>query len=549
MGPFFFELAGRWPIAISEAGGQVAVGIDLDTIVGVGVGTKMEEFRLTRRITSHSAIAISPDRRWLAVGNTDHTIKVWDLWSGMPRLTLKGHTGIVMQVWFSPDSSRLISSDNRTVRQWDVKTGNALERPLSPRSGMLSGDGRWVSVVEQKVTKVYDTTTGKQEHILALAVVPGMGKVAVSREGTRVASYSPFGNTITVWDSKGPTLLHHEPGTRYYTHHPNDLVFSPDGRWFAWATFRGGVGVLEVDKKRVARYRLKSGAPINAMAFSEQGDRLAAASDDRQVAVWDLRSDEDRPLLLPGHTGAVHAVAFEKDGTRLWSGGADGTVRCWDLKDARMLVTLVPQREGDDWLTLTPDGFFDGTRAGWRLVPFRFPSQPLRIYAPEQFFNLFFQPGLLADVVRTGLPMREILRAGKDPRAELDVSSYRNSNLPEVRFVFPEAGPKASDREVVVEASLRDTGSGAHGISGSSATNRWSASSAATSPGGRSQGACPAGSRWPVEPTRSARIASTGTTSRAEMPSSPWTGRRRHRPARSISFRLGSTNTRTRNST
>ena len=124
------------------------------------------------------------------------------------------------------------------------------------------------------------------------------------------------------------------------------------------------------------------------------------------------------------------------------------------------MIILTSIAGKDDWLAFSPDGFFDGTRAAWQLVPFRFPSEPLRLYEPEQFFNQFYQPGLLADIFREGKPIREILEARNDPRANLDISAYRNSKLPEVKIINPEDGLKSGERAIRVTVEAKDTGSG-----------------------------------------------------------------------------------------
>jgi WD40 repeat protein len=64
------------------------------------------------------------------------------------------------------------------------------------------------------------------------------------------------------------------------------------------------------------------------VAFSPDGQRLASASVDKTVKVWDAATGQE-VLTLKGHTGAVSSVAFSPDGTRLASAGAGG-VKVWD---------------------------------------------------------------------------------------------------------------------------------------------------------------------------------------------------------------------------
>ena len=57
----------------------------------------------------------------------DNIVKVWDAQTGQESLTLKGHTGWVSSVAFSPDGKRLVSGSlDKTVKVWDAQTGQEI---------------------------------------------------------------------------------------------------------------------------------------------------------------------------------------------------------------------------------------------------------------------------------------------------------------------------------------------------------------------------------------------------------------------------------------
>ena len=80
-------------------------------------------------------------------------------------------------------------------------------------------------------------------------------------------------------------------------------------------------------------------ARSTAPRFSPDGRRLATASNDRTVRVWDLESGE-RLAELRGHTERVWDVAWSADGQLLATASNDFTARLWNAESGAPLAVL-----------------------------------------------------------------------------------------------------------------------------------------------------------------------------------------------------------------
>src|ERR1051326_4526063 len=78
---------------------------------------------------------------------------------------------------------------------------------------------------------------------------------------------------------------------------------------------------------------------VNAVVFSRNSTRLASASVDKTVRIWDAHSGACLKTL-EGHSDWVRSVAFSRNSTRLASASDDKTVRIWDAHSGACLKTL-----------------------------------------------------------------------------------------------------------------------------------------------------------------------------------------------------------------
>src|SRR5437660_4459356 len=85
---------------------------------------------------------------------------------------------------------------------------------------------------------------------------------------------------------------------------------------------------------RVEPVTLRSQEKVYSVAFSPDGQRLAAARGDGTVGLLDAKTGKELSRFR-GHTKYFFSVAFHPDGNHLASASADGTVQVWDLTTSK----------------------------------------------------------------------------------------------------------------------------------------------------------------------------------------------------------------------
>jgi WD40 repeat protein len=340
---------------------------------GEPVGQDVSALRVLKGHTgSVGHVTFSPDGKRVVSSSSDRTLRYWDVGTGETRAVLQGHADRVFGASFRPDGAALYSAaGDGTVRVWDVAE---IEDDHAVRGhtnfvycvSFHPNGERFASAAWDGTARVWEVPSGRGEGVAPrhqLLALPH-GEQPPNRAVTAVA-YHPTGrylatlardDKVRLWEAETGALLHswYSPGHDW---RDSRLAFNPVGTLLAAGSRDGRVRLWDPESRAEVATLEGHTDGVRDVAFSPDGAWLASGGEngDMTVRIWNVAT-RSQAQVLRGHTSVVYALAWNPRAPLLASGSHDGTVRLWDTNTWREVGPALRQGTNVHAVAFTPNG-------------------------------------------------------------------------------------------------------------------------------------------------------------------------------------------------
>jgi len=248
---------------------------------------------------------------------------------------------LVQSLKFSPDGMLLASGGFRTVKLWRkpaaVKLHDLAGLESNAKSLSVSSDGKLTAVGEESgQVRVFDVASGKLLHTFSGHTAPVTG-AAFTADGAKLVTGSQD-KTIRVWDLAGARQL----ASIETSAAVNAVAIIAEGNQVATAGVDNVIRLWELPTSQPAEtpkpIKELTGHTGPATSLVALGGQLASGSQDGTVRVWDLASASAVKTLK--HDAPVQAIAASADGKRLASVGGAAAAKLWNVESGQQVAEL-----------------------------------------------------------------------------------------------------------------------------------------------------------------------------------------------------------------
>lgn len=438
-------------VRFSPDGHHLAFGGDNNNIYMWNVDSSKIELTMKGEKNGVTSFDYHPERKLIASGYEDNSIKIWNALSGEP-VSITNHSSqqvptlssaldslayvfadillksaakskpSVTAIKFSPNGKYLLSGGfYPNMILWDseknIQINNFRSRGTTS-SISFHPDGQSIAAAIKNEISAGENMFGAikkkiEGPTLAILSIDNLTKLKDWEIGSAYsACFSPNGYYLALGMEDSDRLYNSYPFSTNGSGHilvfdvnnkykkikklggfdlkVCSVAFSNNGNYFGASDAAGKVKIWNVGMW-IDKYKLDAHhSQINSINFSPDSKYFVTAGQDGLIKQWSMESGK-LVREINFHDGPVKSVVFDSNGNYFYSASLDGSICIWDIESGNMIMRFLSIGP-DSFISYTAEGFFRCSDNAEQFIHFKEGDVIYKLSDYQQKFNWENQP-------------------------------------------------------------------------------------------------------------------------------------------------------------
>lgn len=311
-------------------------------------------------------VAISPDGKWMALGEDNRLANVYRTTDWQKIYTFEFGSGwcggCATFVTFSPDSKNLfMASQHGSVKKYEMVGGKLVKQfadEVNDLSSLhVSPDGKKLALASEKEIFVWDTESGHELAKFNPEIELEINETTFTNDSKKLIITSN-NNTAIIWDldkhkSTGALTgflnMRDKGGIRYdpnfiwdmqiakYVRFKNQLLISNDGKTLIKGKFGTKAKRWDISTGKTLMEYIGHEKAVVCYDLSADGTRLVTGGGDGKIILWNVATG-DSIQVIKAHREPILDIHFNEDETRVAASSWDARLITWDLATGKSIT-------------------------------------------------------------------------------------------------------------------------------------------------------------------------------------------------------------------
>ncbi|MEA2019755.1 MAG: hypothetical protein U9N59_15045, partial [Campylobacterota bacterium] len=278
---------------------------------------------------------IIESKQYIISGGSDNIINIWDTNTKKLKHSFKAHKLGIHSFAISNDNKYLVSSSYKTIKKWDIKTGEFL------------------------------------------------GKFGVSIANPRLSRFTKYKRNYTDWNSldnkntiqSNKFISYNFDLDKYYIWNLDNFSVEKINDIEDYNNIDYAGNSIDIKKEKDVKYS----------TIKAEGKTISTFKSYKTGGYDDTK-------YFTGHEGNVNYLLYWKKKNMFFSSSEKGVIKLWDIKSQKKILTMAVFND-DEWVVMTPQGYFNASKNGAKHISIK--TDLVKVASIDAFYKKFYRPDLV----------------------------------------------------------------------------------------------------------------------------------------------------------